>query len=267
MSNASSTSLRAEARTLPAQPMPWLEIAAELKAHIGLLLAVCAMLFMYVAKGPLIALVDSKIAEITVQGELQQLSASDVSGKVSPWLDGSFLTADLDAIKAEVESLAWVKAATVRRVWPGQIVINAQEQRPVVSFNEHSYMNAEAQLFAPKAMTWPQALPALLAPSDINVAARQEMLAHMAQLQSLLGEHNLSLSALELKARGVWQLTLADGLEVALGKPPFEDKIERMAAVLNGAIPETRARMAAVDTRYPNGVAIKWKAPEQQAAK
>jgi len=83
-----------------------------------------------------------------------------------------------------------------------------------------------------------------------------ELHATITQLQA----HELGLRYLEMNARGSWRLTLSNDIVVALGAPPFEDKIERMAAVLEGASQENQARIKAIDARYPNGLAIEWKA-------
>jgi len=232
-----------------------------IKGHLTLVVALSVLLGLYFGKGALIALIDHQISEITVQGELRQLDQHTISSKVTPWLESSFLTADLELIKSEVESLAWVEQSTVSRVWPGKILISATEQRPVAIWNGDSYLNANAEKFAPEQLTWNATLPQLIGPEGSSQMIKQDMLQALASLQVELAEHGLAMTTLELKARGVWELTLSEGIVVALGVPPFEEKIERMAAVLDGAVEETRKRMELIDTRYPNGLAIKWKDP------
>lgn len=237
------------------------DMLKEIKTHLSLVMGLSLMLGLYLSKGYLVALIDHEISEITVQGELRQLSSGDVSSKVSPWLESSFLTADLEEIKAEVDSLPWVYRSTVSRVWPGRITINATEQTPIASWNGDSYLNAAGGVFTPEALTWNAQLPALIGPADSSLATKTEMITRLSELELLLASHQLSLRSLELKARGVWELQLTDGIRVALGAPPFEGKVERIAAVLDGAALDTRQRMQAIDTRYPNGLAIKWKDP------
>lgn len=232
--------------------------------------AILAALFLFVAivvfKGHLIALVDHEISSISVSGELKKVTPDQVSGKISPWLNTSFLTADLNEIKRQVDSLPWVKSATVSRVWPGQIAVGTTEQKPTAKWNGVQYINAEGELFKPGALDWEQFLPGLVGPETSNIASRAEMLQRLAELNALLSPHHLSAQVLEMKSRGVWELTLSDGIRVALGAPPFEEKVERLAMVLAGASEDNKTRMLSIDTRYPNGLAIEWK-EESEAVK
>jgi len=92
------------------------EVKAYLEAlrpYSGLLFAVLMILLLVTFKGKLIALVDHQIESVSVHGSLNQVSAQDVSSKISPWLQSSFLTADLVEIKTQVDSLPWVLDSTV----------------------------------------------------------------------------------------------------------------------------------------------------------
>lgn len=234
---------------------------APIKAHLSWVIALSLLLAMVASKEYLLALIDHEITEISVSGELKHVSSGDVSAQVSGWLNSSFLTADLQEIKAQVDSLPWVNNSMVSRVWPGKLTIHTVEERPVALWNGHAYLNAEASVFEPESLAWDAQLPELIAPASSSQESKADMLQRLAELHHLLGPHNLVLKSLTASERGVWELGLESGLQVALGSPPFEQKIERLAAVLTGATEETRGRMLAVDTRYPNGLAIKWKEP------
>lgn len=243
------------------------ELGASLqrvKPYLGLLGAMLMLVLLYAQKSHLIALVDHQISEISVSGELNKLSSTEVSTALQPWLGSSFLTADLDAIKVQVQSLPWVHHSEVARVWPGKIVVTAVEQVPVARWNEASYLNQEGEVFTPEALDWTVALPHLQGPESSELVTRKEMLSSLADLTALLAVHQQQLLRLELKSRGVWEASLLNGVDIALGELPFEQKVTRLGEVMKGASAEMVARMKMIDTRYPNGIAIQWKNGDDQ---
>ncbi|GEM_PF-409239 len=229
------------------------------KPYAGILATLFALIVLASFKTELIALVDHNIEQISVHGELNKVDATVISDKISPWLQGSFLTADLNEIKAQVDSLPWVKSSTVSRVWPGEISIGTVEQVPVALWNKGSYLNGDGEVFTPDVLSWEASLPKLVGPANYSVMQKVGVLTQLAALQALVASNGLEIIELHLKPRGVWEATLANGISVELGSPPFDEKVARMIAVLEGASAENQQRMDTIDTRYPNGLAIKWK--------
>ena len=242
----------------------WRAFVFGIKPYLGIIGAFVLMALLYAQKSHVIGLIDHQISEISVSGHLNKLTDADISAKLQPWLESSFLTADLDQIKADVQALPWVYQSTVTRIWPGKIIVNAIEQIPVAKWNTTSYLNASGDVFTPEYLDWDEALPTLYGPDASALAVRLDILESLGGLQRLLEPHSLNATQLELKSRGVWEAQLTNGVLVALGKQPFEHKVQRIGAVLSGASTEAVARMETIDTRYPNGLAIKWKDDAEQ---
>lgn len=235
-----------------------------IRPYLGLIIGLALVLTIYLLRAQLVAFVDHDIEKVSVKGELRHLGRTEVSGVVAPWLGSSFLMADLEGIKSKTLDLPWANSVTVSRKWPAEIVIHVTEQVPVTQWGENAYLNANGEVFKPASLVWTAPLIGLVGPEDSSLVVRQGMLAQVQAVQQLLNEHSeLTMRALEFKARGVWAMTLDDGIRVDLGRPPFDIAIERLVTVLGGAASETRARIEAVDTRYPNGLAIKWASPDQ----
>lgn len=234
----------------------WLD---RVRPYFGLIVALLIMLILYLEKGRLIAFIDHDVSEVRVTGELAPLTHGSIQSQVQPWLESSFLMADLSEIKKEVVALPWVFDSQVSRVWPGQLVVNAIEQVPVVIWNEKHYLNAFGQVFSPEVLTWSEPLVALRGPEGLEDVDRVELLQAIASLNSLLESEGLSATKVNVSSRGSWEVELATGIELAIGKPPFDAAIERVSAVFNGAPERTRTQIERMDTRYPNGLAIKWK--------
>jgi len=207
----------------------------------------------------LLALVDHNIVEIKVFGELNHLSSKQIESRLETYLQTSFLTADLQQLKADVESLPWVYRSTVSRVWPGKISVSVEEQVAVAYWNAGAYLNALGDIFTPAKFVIAGEMPRLSGPESSEQHVRAEMLETLKDLQVLLQAYDLRAAQLQLKPRGVWDVTLDNGILIALGQLPFESKIERLGAVLSNASGDAIDRIEEVDARYPNGVAIKWK--------
>lgn len=223
-------------------------------------IAIMFLIAFFVApKGWVLGAIDHEIEQFQVHGELQNLDTMTIEKKLSTWLGSSFLTADLEEIKADVEALAWVHKATVTRVWPGQIELSLIEQKPVAYWNQGAFLNGEGDVFSPESVSPNHALPFLSGPESSELMLRNEMLNEMAHLKALLAPYGLDTNNLEVNERGSWSMTLNNGIHVALGSRPFDSKVERLATVLNTASDNKKQNMESIDTRYPNGVAVKWK--------
>ncbi|MEL6213492.1 MAG: cell division protein FtsQ/DivIB [Pseudomonadota bacterium] len=69
------------------------------------------------------------IRRITLMGR-QQAAFSDVEVAIGPVVGASIGHFDLDAAKARVEDLGWVRTAAVSRLWPNTIHVSIREREP-----------------------------------------------------------------------------------------------------------------------------------------
>ena len=82
--------------------------------------------------------------------------------------------------------------------------------------------------------------------------------------EQLLG-YGLGFAGLTLEQRGAWTLTLANGIEVVLGRDQVEQRFERFITVYENRLASRVSEVSRVDARYSNGVAVQWKADVAQA--
>lgn len=251
--------MTSETRHNPAHRL--VQAIAEIPAQSIYMLAIVliVMTIIIAPKAWLLSAIDHEIEQFQVHGELKNLEVREIETQLSAWLGSSFLTADLEQIKADVEALEWVHRATVTRIWPGKILLNLREQAPVAYWNGNAFLNSDGDVFSPESIDSDMALPVLVGPEESEQFLRAEMLAEMSQLSALLSPYLLSAQRLEVNERGSWAMTLGNGLYVQLGSRPFDDKVERLARVLNSEAANKHSNMESIDTRYPNGVAVKWK--------
>ncbi|OYY52662.1 MAG: peptidase S49, partial [Polynucleobacter sp. 24-46-87] len=87
-----------------------------------------------------------------VAGEtLKHISKPIVKQQVIETVKGNFFSVRLEDVKRGFESMPWVRHANVRRVWPNELVVNIEEQKPFGVWggvDSHRLMNTHGEIFA-----------------------------------------------------------------------------------------------------------------------
>ena len=189
---------------------------------------------------------------VRLEGRPQHTSEAELREAIAPHLVRGLLGLDVAAIRGSVQALPWVEYATVRRMWPGTLVVSIEERVPVVRWREGSLLSADGTVFSPPRATLPKDLPLLAGPEG----SEQQVLERFRELEPQFARAGLALRGLLLDERRSWQAALADGVTVRLGAGDAEALVARFADVY----PRVKAlgRLQAVDLRYPNGFALAW---------
>ena len=61
-----------------------------------------------------------------------------------------------------------------------------------------------------------------------------------------------------LDDRGAWEIELADGLQVRLGRQDVKDRLERFIRLASPTVAKRVAEINYVDMRYTNGFSVGW---------
>lgn len=211
----------------------------------------------------LVYAVDRPIERITLEGEFQQVSPAALDATLRPYVAvGGFLSADLAGMRVALEQMSWIDQVTIRRQWPDGIRVRVVEQVPAARWGKDGLLNARGELFI-HGVEWPsEVLPRLSGPegSQLRVAARLQ------QLHELLSPRGLEIVAVNLDARGSWQVRLASGLEVRFGRSSVEKRIARFVSALDLILAEDLTQMAYIDMRYSHGFAVGRASSERQAS-
>lgn len=155
----------------------------------------------------------------------------------------------LSEVRAALRSIAWVREATVRWQFPAGLEIAIEEHEPLARWDDDRLVSRRGEVFT---ATAPEGLPLLTGPegSAATVAAAWPRLAAAA---APLGS---PVTELRLTRRGAWQLRLASGLAVELGRDEPEARLARFAQAWP-TLPEGAAAATHADLRYPNGFALR----------
>lgn len=188
----------------------------------------------------------------TRRGEIEQVLPGS--------LRGNFFTLDVSHVRQTLLQLPWVRGVQVRRLWPAGLAVQIEEHQPVARWGEgHAEMiNGHGEVFAallPEAEM--RRLPLLQGP---NGTARQvlERFVSFREMFADVGEQPVQLN---LSSRLAWQLVLADGMRIEIGREhpkwPVEARLRRFVEIYTKEMAALEARPTVVDLRYPNGFAIK----------
>lgn len=228
--------------------VPWLQVGLG-----GVIILLAAMVPW--GTGQVLAAMDRKIMAIDVAGQLVGETRTALEREAGDWLGKSFFATDLADVKADLEQRPWVESAAVKRVWPDRLLIEIREKKPLAYWNNDKLVSRSGELFAPGNREVAGKLPLLSGP-DERVS---EVIRMARSLADTLTERRIGFAGLTLEERGAWTLTLANGIEVALGRDQVEERFERFLTVYEGRLAVRADEVRRVDARYTNGVAVQWK--------
>jgi cell division protein FtsQ len=203
-------------------------------------------------------------------GEFKYVSTDVVRSAIAGRLTGNFFTMDLNDAREAFESAAWVRKASVKRVWPNQLVVEVEAQQPLALWNETDLLNTWGEVFtANRAVLEEVELPHFYGPEGSELL----MVQRYAELGRWFEKLGLDVRQLNLSNRYALSATLSDGITLILGRDPGAETSDPQAGV-PGAIPfgDRVARfvrnwpqaktqlnekeVVQVDLRYPNGFAV-----------
>lgn len=202
------------------------------------------------------------LTAVRLDTRLVKVEEAELREVILPHLDKGLLGLDVERIRLAVETLPWVESASVRRRWPGALIINARERVAVARWND-GLMSDNGALFRPRPETFPSSLPELEGPLDSAV----EVWARFQRLSSTLSQAGFSIAKLRLDERQAWTAELSDGVTLRLGVDADNAAAERFVQAFPKIGVADEARLVRVDLRYPNGFALAWSGGEAQSSR
>lgn len=202
-----------------------------------------------------LVLLDREISSIEISGPFQRVSALQIEEAISEEVDKGFVGANLERIQAQIAALPWIDQARVSRRWPSRISIAVTEQVPAAIWGERGLLNTRGELFVSDARHVPAELPRLSGPDGSSPEVARTYLAVRDQLIPA----GLDVRRVHLDARGAWEMTLGNGIDVRLGRRDVPQRTDLFLDVVADIITGRAADIEYVDMRYGNGFTIGWK--------
>jgi cell division protein FtsQ len=205
--------------------------------------------------------VSDKVAEslpiryVRTEGVFQYLSKDEIKAALMPLVTASIFDADMQLIHETVAKLAWVKNASVERVWPDTIDIKVHERKAFVRWGQKGLLTEYGELFTPSNVDQFQSLLLVEGPKQQEA----KTLEIMKGVNTALEDQALELAEFSVNDREAWKIKLKTGLEILLGRTGQLEKLQRFLDTFPVLGQEKVAAMQVVDLRYPNGYAVSWK--------
>lgn len=198
------------------------------------------------------------VRQLRFEGPFERVAPAELEAAVLPHVRGNFFLVDLAVVREQVESLPWIRRASVARRLPQDIAIEFSEQRIVARWGEDAWLNHEAEVVHFAVDPGLGELPRLNGPEG---SALQVRIAYV-DFRAILAPLGLELAGLELAPRRSWELLVAapDGARLALVLDNAEPRarLRRFARAYPGVLAARVASVRRIDLRYTNGFAVEW---------
>jgi cell division protein FtsQ len=188
------------------------------------------------------------VREVAIEGELKHTMRSEIEAALHQRVSGNFFSVDVDAVRAALERLPWVRRAAVRRVWPDRLEATLEEHVALAKWGENGLVNTHGERFVGASRA---ALPRFSGPRGTE----SEIARRYARFDPIVAPLGARIEEVILTPRLAWQLKLSNGVRLALGRDADAAEI-RLARFVQSAANGV-ARYDYVDLRYPNGFALR----------
>jgi cell division protein FtsQ len=204
--------------------------------------------------------------EVVVRGPLERASAAHLEAVVRDELAGTFFTMNLDASRAALARVPWVRKVALRRQWPRRLEIEIEEHGPLARWNDGALVNREGEIFI---ADYDGDLPQF---SGVDRHA-PEIAVRYREWSAALAPLGLTVREVALSPRGGWRIgAKRDGapLAIELGRDDAPARLARFVAAYGrtlGVLGRNGVHIAHVDLRYRNGFAARVPGFKEKPAK
>ena len=225
-----------------------------LNAAAGFLVGLVALALAFTGLHWLLRAAPFPVRMVELRTPLKQAPHAEVEAALARHGAGNFFAVSLDELRAALEHLPWVRAAAVRRVWPDRLEVTIEEHVALAHWGADALVNTHGERFA---ATSDEPLPLFIGPPG----SEAEVTRRYARFSRLLAPLGSPLERIALSPRHAWQLKLASGLQIALGRDAdlAEQRLQRFVDAYAGVTDAGRRTPQVVDLRYPNGFAVRVK--------
>jgi cell division protein FtsQ len=194
------------------------------------------------------------INKVNIAASYQHITHQELETVLSSYLNASYFSLPVTRLQNALNALDWVESALVERVWPDSLKIILVEKKPVAIWGDQ-LLTEEGQLFKQGAAHLGYNVPKLRGPESQYL----EVLQVYQKLGKILTTYGLYAETLQLRDNHAWILTLANGVQIHLGKKSLETRLLRFCKAYPAVFAEKVDQLASVDLRYPRGMAVQWK--------
>jgi cell division protein FtsQ len=223
---------------------------ALMNALANALYALAALLVIGASAWYMARLPAFSLREVRVDGALKHVTRGEIENVVRHELKGGFFTVNLAATRAAFERLPWVRGANVRRQWPARLDVALEEHEPFARWGSTALVNTHGEVFQ---AAHDAELPVFVGPEG----AAREIAIQYRYFHRALGTIGETPVQVQVTPRRAWQVRLASGTTLELGREHIEARLGRFVALHARTIGALGRRVEYVDLRYANGFAVR----------
>ena len=167
----------------------------------------------------------------------------------------SFFNLKIIDLKKEIENVAWIRLADVRRVYPDEIEIYIIEHIPIAIWNDKMFLNDLGEIFFANDIDIK--LPKIYSTNDRN----KIIFKYFVVFSNNLIKNNIHHSVIKMDENNRRSLTikLSSNIIIYLGSNDIMNKIDTFFKVYNSLNSSDLTKIRYIDMRYSNGFAVGWK--------
>lgn len=206
------------------------------------------------------------IQSVEVTGDLKYLDQQELQPIIEPFVSTNLYLLDAKNLETELEFNTWVYSASMTKLWPDKLRITIHEERPIAFWGEDSMLNEFGEIIDAQLPEKMGQLPILFSPEDNG----RNMVENYLKVQEWTRDFPAKIVEFREDSRGSWQLKLASGLVVNIGRDQQEKRLRRFVIGYKEELVDQINKVHTVDLRYTNGFAVKWKSDwqlKQEASK
>lgn len=222
---------------------------------ILMILILCAL--MLTARIMYLFLADAQrfpISTVKIVANYQHITRQQLESVLSDYLSASFFGLPVRQLHRDLLKMEWADRVYIQRLWPGTLKITFVEKVPFALWNDGLITN-DGEVFKVTMDEPDLPLPRLSGP----VTQSKDVLQNYQKLSKLLETYGLHAVSLQLSDNQSWELGLANGIQIRLGKRDLEKRLQRFCKAYPIVFADKPEQLARVDLRYAHGMAVQWK--------
>jgi cell division protein FtsQ len=194
------------------------------------------------------------INTVKIGATYEHIDRKQLESILSNYLAASYFTLSTSKLYHDLTALDWADTVEIERIWPDTLKITIIEKIPAATWNG-ALMTVDGELFNVGKENGDIKLPHLSGPAQ----QQMEVLQIYQKLSKLLSIYGLHAAALQLRENQAWELTLANGVQLHLGKRDLEQRLQRFCKAYPAVFADKPEQLFSVDLRYARGMAVQWK--------
>lgn len=222
---------------------------------------IVAVIVLSLAVRGLIPMINRPVTQIQIVGRLTHISPSEVAAVADIAPGTRLFDVQMENLESRVAALPWVAKAAITREWPNRIRIRISERRPFARWGDHALIDTSGQVFEPKkdapnAPQW-KTLPELSGPAG----QEKNVMDLWRKMSAALAAGPFALAELREDGRGDWTARCRSGVVLRFGGANPVAKLQLLRYTVAPALSQKLNQIAAIDLRYTNGFAVRWRVP------